>query len=84
VFGPHCSHLLVGCKFATGGGSFRDGNSGLLFRREEHRRFVIRAGQSENDTGDVVLRLWRKIARGGERLIGNCSGPIRGGIGLCG
>jgi hypothetical protein len=34
--------------------------------RERHWWFIIRAGQPENDTSDVVLRVRRKIARGFE------------------
>jgi hypothetical protein len=60
---------MVGRKFATGGGRFRGGDSGLLFGCERHRRFIIGAGQPKNDMGDVVLRFRRKVARGFERLI---------------
>ena len=41
----------------------------MLFGRERHRWFIIRAGQPENNMGDVVLRFRRKAAHGGERLI---------------
>jgi hypothetical protein len=69
VFGPHCPHLLVGGKFATRSCSLRDGDSGLLFGRERHRRFIIRADEPEDNMCDVVLGLRRKAARGFECLI---------------
>ena len=69
VFGPHRPHLFVGRKLATGGGGFRAGDSGLLFGRERHRRFIIRAGEPKNDMSDVVLRVRGKTACGFECLI---------------
>jgi hypothetical protein len=52
---------------ATCGGRFLGGDSGLLFGCERHWRLVIRTGQLARDTGDCVLRMRRKAARGGER-----------------
>ena len=69
MFGPDRAHLLVGRKLAARGGGFRGGDSGLLVWRERHRRFIVRAGELKNDTGDVVLRVRRKVARGFKRLI---------------
>ena len=36
---------------------------------QRHRRFIICTCQSENDVGDVVLLVRRKVARSSERLI---------------
>ena len=69
MFGPHRPDLLVGRKFATCSGSFRDSDGRLLIGRELHRRFIILADEPENNLRDVVLRLWRKAARGFECLI---------------
>ena len=41
----------------------------MLFGRERDRRFVIRTAQPEYDTGNVVLCVRGKAARGRERLI---------------
>ena len=69
MFGPHSPQLFIGRKFTTASGGFRARDSGFFFGRERHRRFINRADQPENDTGDVVLRLRAKTAHRFERLI---------------
>jgi hypothetical protein len=69
VFGPNRAHLLIGRKLATSRGAFRGGDRILLFGCERDWRFVIGAGQTKDDRGDVVLSVRRKAARGFNRLI---------------
>jgi hypothetical protein len=69
VFGPNRAHLLIGRKLATSRGAFRGGDRILLFGCERDWRFVIGAGQTKDDRGDVVLSVRRKAARGSNRLI---------------
>ena len=62
MFSPDCPYLFIGRKFATRGGSFRSGDSGLFFGRELHRRLIVSTHQAENHMGDIVLRFRRKVA----------------------
>ena len=65
VFVPHGPYLFVSRKFATGGGGLRGRDCGAFFRRKRHRRcLIICSGKPENNTGDVILSVRRKITCG--------------------
>jgi hypothetical protein len=46
-----------------GSGGFRSGDNGLLFGRERCWRFIIGAGEAENNTRDIVLCLRRERSK---------------------
>jgi hypothetical protein len=70
VFAPHRAHLFIGREFATRGGRFRDRDSSALVRRKRHGRgFVISPGKPENNAGDIVLSVRRKVAGRLKRMI---------------
>jgi hypothetical protein len=56
VFGPHGSHLFIGRKFATRGGSSGARDGGVLLWQQRGRRwFVVPASKPHNNSGNVVL-----------------------------
>jgi hypothetical protein len=78
MLGPNAPHLLIGRKFATRGGGFRDGDGRALFGGKRHGRcLIIRTGKPEHNAGDVVLSVRRKDARRFKRLFEKSGhGPI--------
>jgi hypothetical protein len=78
MLGPNAPHLLVGRKFATGGGSFREGDGRTLFSGKRHgRRPIIRTGKPEHNAGDVVLSVRWQDTRRFKRLFEKSGhGPI--------
>ena len=76
MFGPNRPHLFIARKFPTGSGGFRSGDRGLFFGRERCRRFIIGAGQAENNMGNIVLCLRGEIAHGFKGLVEKLCHPF--------